>query len=218
MSDEQRMPPPPQSRRERAAQTRADAAARDASAAPAPAAAASVTPAPGVTNHIGVEKPPDDGGLSAEMVSHAKPAPPQPVFEAPSPDVEVAGEAAPLPGMHRGGFTRPPTAPVPLTVESAPIAPELEDPSMWPTPEAPPLRRGLAGWALAIAIVGLLVSLFVGWGFPIGLVAVVSAILALRRPLESRAVAVWAIALGVLSVVYSAGWLLYAAGRANLFG
>ena len=70
----------------------------------------------------------------------------------------------------------------------------------------------------AIAIVGLLVSLFVGWGFPIGLVAVVSAILALRRPLESRAVAVWAIALGVLSIVYSAGWLLYAASRANLFG
>ena len=61
-------------------------------------------------------------------------------------------------------------------------------------------------------------SLFVGWGFPIGLVGVVSAILALRRPLESRAVAVWALVLGIVSVLYSAGWLLFAASRANLFG
>jgi hypothetical protein len=85
-----------------------------------------------------------------------------------------------------------------------------------PTP-APP-RRGLANWALAFSIAGLLVSLFVGWGFPIGLVGIVSAILALRRPLESRAVAVWALVLGVVSVIYSAGWLLYAASLANLFG
>ena len=64
----------------------------------------------------------------------------------------------------------------------------------------------------------IMFSLFVGWGFPIGLVGVVSAILALRRPLESRAVAVWALVLGLVSVLYSAGWLLFAASRANLFG
>ena len=63
-----------------------------------------------------------------------------------------------------------------------------------------------------------MVSLFVGWGFPIGLVGVVSAILALRRPLESRAVAVWALLVGVVSMLYSAGWLLYAASRAELIG
>ena len=85
-----------------------------------------------------------------------------------------------------------------------------------PPAEAPP--RGLAGWALASSVVGLIVSLFVGWGFPIGLVGVVTAILALRRPLESRAVAVWALVVGVVSILYSAGWLLFAAAQASIIG
>ena len=67
-------------------------------------------------------------------------------------------------------------------------------------------------------IAALVVSMFVGWGFPIGLVAIVTAIIALRRPLESRAVAVWALVLGAVSVLYSAGWLLFAASRADLLG
>ena len=53
---------------------------------------------------------------------------------------------------------------------------------------------------------------------PIGLVGVVSAILAIRRPLESRAVAVWALVIGSVSILYSAGWLLFTALRANFFG
>ena len=141
--------------------------------------------------------------------------------EAPSPDVELAQEASPLPGEHRGGFSRLPTAPVPVTVETAPAEPGGEfsaDAGDWVAPDGDAFSRGLAGWALAFGIIGLIVSLFVGWGFPIGLVAVVSAIIALRRPLESRAVAVWAIALGTVSILYSAGWLLFAAMRANLFG
>lgn len=144
----------------------------------------------------------------------------EPLVEAPSPDVELAQEASPLPGAHRGGFTRLPTAPVPVTVETAPAEPggDLSPEVVWAKPEDDALSRGLAGWALAFGIVGLVVSLFVGWGFPIGLVAVVSAIIALRRPLESRAVAIWAIALGVVSIIYSAGWLLFAAMRANLLG
>ncbi|MCP2635297.1 hypothetical protein K0817_001785 [Microbacterium sp. HD4P20] len=141
--------------------------------------------------------------------------------EAPSPDVALADEASPLPGAHRGGFRRLPTAPIPVTVQSAPAEPgtEEEAPSaQWLASGEPAMHRGLAGWALAFAIAGLIVSLFVGWGFPIGLVAVISAILALRRPLESRAVGVWAIAIGVVSILYSSGWLLYAATRANLLG
>jgi hypothetical protein len=130
-----------------------------------------------------------------------------------SPDIDLAQDASPLPGAHRGGFQRLPTAPVAVTVETAPAEPGGEfDPDAGPwQPEESAFHRGLAGWALAFAIVGLLVSMFVGWGFPIGLVAVVSAIIALRRPLENRAVAVWAIVLGTLSILYSAGWLLYAA-------
>lgn len=149
------------------------------------------------------------------------PAPQRPVVAPPSPEVSLAQEASPLPGAHRGGFRRLPTAPVPVTVQSAPAEPGTEDepaPAVWTGAEASGLHRGLAGWALAFAVVGLAVSLFVGWGFPIGIVAVVSAILALRRPLENRGVAVWAIAIGTVSIIYSAGWLLYAAWRANLLG
>lgn len=160
----------------------------------------------------------------------AHPAPPAPAperavpaaVEPPSPDVTLANEASPLPGVHRGGFLRLPTAPIAVTSQSAPAEPGTEDDApqtaqwLMPTPERP--QRGLAGWALAASVVGLVASLFVGWGFPIGLVGVVSAILALRRPLESRPLAVWALVLGAVSVLYSAGWLLYAAARASLIG
>lgn len=139
-----------------------------------------------------------------------------PAVEPPSPDVALADEASPLPGAHRGGFLRLPTAPVAVTMQSAPAEPGTDDDppavtAQWLMPEPPP-QRGLAPWALGFSIVGLLASLFVGWGFPIGIVGVVSAILALRRPLESRAVAVWALVIGVVSILYSAGWLIYAAG------
>jgi len=143
-----------------------------------------------------------------------------PTVSSVSPDVDLAQDASPLPGAHRGGFHRLPTAPVPLTVETAPAEPGGEytpDDTSWAATDSA-FHRGLAGWALAFAVVGLIVSIFVGWGFPIGLVAVVSAIIALRRPLESRAVAVWAIVLGTLSILYSAGWLLYAAMLTGLIG
>jgi len=146
----------------------------------------------------------------------------EPAIEAPSPDVSLAEEASPLPGVHRGGFTRLPTAPVAVTTVSAPAEPSTEiDPApvaVWLMPEPTPPQRGLASWALAFSVAGLIVSLFVGWGFPIGIVGVVTGILAMRRPLESRATAIWAIVLGGVSILYSAGWLLWAASRANLFG
>jgi hypothetical protein len=134
--------------------------------------------------------------------------------------VELADETA-LPGVHRGGFLRLPTAPVAMMTESAPAEPASaeDDTAQWqPSLSPAPARRRLANWALAFSIVGLLCSLFVGWGLPLGVVGIVVAILALRRPLESREVAVWALVLGVVSVAYSAGWLLFAATRAGLFG
>ncbi len=91
-------------------------------------------------------------------------------------------------------------------------APELA----WapPAPRQPP---ALAGWALAVAIVGLLVSLVVGWGFPVGIIAIVTAIAALRRPDSRRQAAGWALALGILSVLYSALWIAVAVSRGPLF-
>lgn len=178
-------------------------AATPAERAPEPEAPAA-TPA---------ERMPEAAASGPSEVPAAPPRPSEPTVTSVSPDIDLAQDASPLPGAHRGGFQRLPTAPVAVTVETAPAEPGGEfdpDAGTW-QPEESAFHRGLAGWALAFAIVGLLVSMFVGWGFPIGLVAVASAIIALRRPLENRAVAVWAIVLGTLSILYSAGWLLYAA-------
>ena len=142
-----------------------------------------------------------------------------PAVEPVSPDVDVAAEASPLPGAHRGGFSRLPTAPVAVTVQTAPAEPGSEyAPEAWAPADPSSLQQGLSAWALGFAILGLIVSLFVGWGFPIGLVAVVVAIVALRRPVESRAIAIWALVIGTVSILYSAGWLLYAGREMNLFG
>ena len=86
-------------------------------------------------------------------------------------------------------------------------------PAAEPVEVHPPVaeRARLASWALGLALAGLAVSFFVGWGFPLGVTAIVVSIIALRRPWEKRAVAVWALAPAALSVVYSAGWLVYAA-------
>ena len=95
---------------------------------------------------------------------------------------------------------------------AAPTSPELA----WapPAPRRPP---ALAGWALTVAITGLIVSLVVGWGFPVGIIAVITAIAALRRPGRRRQAAAWALALGVLSILYSALWIAVAASRGPLF-
>lgn len=141
---------------------------------------------------------------------------PEPGVPGPLPDIAPAPG---LPGAHRGGFSRLPTAPVDITVESAPdeLGTAYDAPAAWGAIVPQPVRRGVAAWALVASVLALVVSLFVGWGFPLGIVGVVTAIVALRRPVESRGVAAWAIVLGILSILYSVGWLLYAASRANLF-
>ncbi|WP_375385876.1 hypothetical protein [uncultured Microbacterium sp.] len=133
-----------------------------------------------------------------------------PLVESRGADVEVAAETSVLPGAHRGGFSRLFTAPVGIA-EQARADADADAPGGWEAVEPPPIYRGIAGWALGFSIVGLIASLFVGWGFPVGLVGIIAAIVSLRRPVESRAVAVWALVLGGVSVLYSAGWLARAA-------
>ncbi|MFH8252079.1 hypothetical protein ACH3VR_17070 [Microbacterium sp. B2969] len=183
-----------------------DGAEPAASPSPSPSAQAPRTPAP-------TTPPPTPTTPPAAPLARQPSATTQP----PSPDVAEVSSESVLPGAHRGGFSRLPTAPVEITTQSAPAEPESEPIDIrWamPTPEAP--RRGVGGWALLFSILGLVVSLFVGWGFPLGIAGIVAGIMALRRPLESRAVAVWAIALGALSILYSAGWLLFAAVASGL--
>lgn len=136
-----------------------------------------------------------------------------PGVEPPSEDVAPAEEPPPLPGEHRGGFERELTEPVGI-LEPVVVGPEVE--VRWAPPEPVLPRSG--GWALLFGILGLVLSLLVGWGFPIGITGVVLAILALRRPWDRRGFALWGLGLSLLSLVYSAGWLLWASSQGPLFG
>jgi hypothetical protein len=209
MNDDERMPRPPASPE------------NPATDPPAPARAAASLAGPAAPAEAPLPAEPAEPAAPAPAAEAPRTAGSAPAVEGPSPDIQLADEASPLPGAHRGGFQRLPTAPVTVTVESAPAEPGTDDEPplvQWAPASEPVMQRGLAGWALTFAVIGLVVSLFVGWGFPFGIVAVVSGIIALRRPLESRSMAIWAISIGAVSILYSAGWLLYAASRANLFG
>lgn len=132
-----------------------------------------------------------------------------PGTDRPTDEIARAADAAALPGTHRGGFAREFTAPTQI-VEPVHAAVEWA-----PAPAAPLPRAG--GWALMFAVLGLAVSFIVGWGFPIGILGVILAIIALRRPWESRPMAVWALCLSTLSLIYSAGWLWWAWSQGDLF-
>lgn len=169
-----------------------------------------------------VELPGADSGAAPPPATRraAASAPSVPTrVELASPDVVLPSDSAAVPGAHRGGFTRPPTAPLDV-LELHPAEP---DPPGW-APETPapvlapvPGSIGVGGYALAFACFGLVASLFVGWTFPIGVIALALGVTAVRRGVQ-RPVAAWAIALAATSLAYSAGWLLFAAGQAGWIG
>lgn len=146
--------------------------------------------------------------------------PPTPHIETapPSPDVELGGGDSALPGTHKGGFQRLPTAPVDVPPTDAGPSEDLEGlpDAEWVEPE--PSRHSMSGWALGLAIIALGASFFVGWTFPLGIAGVIVSILALRRPWDSSVVAGWALALSIVSILYSAGWLLWVGNQQQLFG
>jgi hypothetical protein len=161
--------------------------------------------------------PQNDGSPQNGGSAPASPRPAGPRVEAATTDVTAAADAAPLPGAHRGGFSREFTGPVAITIQSAPVEPGTEDvPDYTPTDwvAARPHAR-FGAWGLAFAILGLLVSFLVGWGFLLGIVAIIAGAVALRRG-EPRGIAIWALALAALSILYSAGWLLWAASQGAL--
>jgi len=141
-----------------------------------------------------------------------------PRVEPPRPEVARPEGAARIPGAPRTGYTKLPTGPVgvePVVVSGpdpdavgAPAA--TWEPTGTVTTEIIEDTTRLAPWALLASIVALIASFFVGWGVPVAIVAVIAAIMSLRRPVESRAIAGWALALGLCATVYSLGWLVWA--------
>ncbi|MBS0023323.1 hypothetical protein [Microbacterium paraoxydans] len=143
----------------------------------------------------------------------ATPAPPARLERA-SEQVERSAATARIPGARRDGYTKLPTGPVgiePVVVSGPDL--DRHDRTDWEPTAAEPAAvddTRLAPWALLAAIVALVASFFVGWGIPVAVVAVIAAIMSLRRPQESRAIARWALALGLCATVYSLAWLVWA--------
>jgi hypothetical protein len=213
-----------------------DAAPRgaDASAQPVLAAAEALAPATLAPGTL------DPGSLAAQTLAAQTLAAEPPVPETPTPAAYVAAPPRPdlaagappvlttldassvdvatpaaetaLPGVHRGGFTRPPTAPIDITEQQPEFVPTTGVVVIAPAAGGP---ANLGGIALGFSIIGLIASIVVGIALPIGLTGIVLGVLSLRRRFESRPVALWAISLGAVSVLYSAGWLLWAAYRAG---
>lgn len=157
-----------------------------------------------------VPRTPDPVG--AEPASGA--ALPPTRIERPSGEVENPAGSARIPGSRREGYTKLPTGPVGVepVVVSGPVADDIGRPTEWaPSTDASAVDdTRLAPWALMAAIVALASSFFVGWGIPIAIISVIASIMSLRRPVESRAIARWALVLGLCATVYSLGWLVWA--------
>ncbi|WP_341946103.1 hypothetical protein [Microbacterium sp. LWH11-1.2] len=138
---------------------------------------------------------------------------PRPSIERPSGEVERPAGATRIPGARRDGYAKLPTGPVGIepVVVSGPDLDAVDDTEWEPTTDTAVIDdTRLAPWALLAAIVALGASFFVGWGIPVAVVSVIAAIMSLRRPVESRAIARWALVLGLCATVYSLGWLVWA--------
>lgn len=137
-----------------------------------------------------------------------------PSVQKPTPEVGRPEGGTALPGASKG-YGRLPTAPVPVERTNRETDVDESATTAWePSGEVEPAPGDddarLAPWALFAAIVALATSMFVGWGIPVAIVAVIAAIMSLRRPIESRAIAMWALVLGLCATLFSAGWLIWA--------
>ena len=116
-----------------------------------------------------------------------------------------AGTAARLPA----GLTRPPVAGE-LAYESTVTAPTEWVPYVYTTAEIQthPVRRGLSIAAVVCGMLGVLAGIFVIWGAPLSLAAVVLALVA--RFVERRAGALWILGLvsGILGLLMAALWFV----------
>ena len=153
----------------------------------------------------------------------------RPIVEPPHPEVERPADRARVPGAPRGEYTKMPTGPVgteplvtsgPADTAGTPSAQWAPQDVQWAPHDETLIddNSRLAPWALVAAVVALVCSWFVGWGIPLAIIAVVAAIMSLRRPVESRAIATWALVLGLAATIFSLGWLIWAAMQFERLG
>ncbi|WP_411558008.1 DUF4190 domain-containing protein [Plantibacter sp. MPB07] len=64
-------------------------------------------------------------------------------------------------------------------------------------------------WSLITGVVGLVVSVFVGWGFPLSIAAIVLGFGARRREPQGRGRALTGLVTGFVGLACSVGWLVY---------
>ncbi|WP_150952875.1 hypothetical protein [Microbacterium testaceum] len=136
----------------------------------------------------------------AEVATGLPPVPPLPA------DVRTAGSEMTTPELTTAeagddADGRLPTAQLEMAAFGDHLIPYI--------PPVPPAPRSVAPWALGVAILALVAALFTGWLLPLGVVAAVLSIVSLRRRHDSTSVAVWALALSLLAVGFSAGWLVW---------
>ncbi len=145
----------------------------------------------------------------------------EPHVDAVSPEMERPATDAPVPGASKD-YAHLPTGP--LNVEPVISGPDADAQAFvhddWePEPEPDPIDDArLAPWALFAAIVALAGSMFVGWGIPVAIVAMIAAVMCLRRPIENREMALWALVLSIAATVFSAAWLIWAAMQLERLG
>jgi hypothetical protein len=120
----------------------------------------------------------------------------------------AAAPAAAAPRLP-AALTRPPAAGE-LAYESTVTAPTEWVPYVYTTAEirTHPVRRGLSIASVVCGMVGVLAGIFVIWGVPLSLAAVVLAVVA--RFLERRAGGLWIIGLvsGVMGILMAVLWFV----------
>lgn len=74
---------------------------------------------------------------------------------------------------------------------------------------APATGTGRSTWSLVLGLIGLVISIFVGWGFPLSITAIVIGFIARRREPQGRGRALTGIVTGFVGLLCSAGWFAY---------
>lgn len=103
----------------------------------------------------------------------------------------------------------------PFVAPSIPGFGRPAQPAPWPSGAPGPLiaqrdsPSGASIAALALSILGAILGLVIGWGFPLSIVALVLALVSRKASPAARRLATWSIALVAVSGIASVAWLVY---------